>query len=82
MLMELFRLLGTIAIDNTEANNALNDTSQRANDSANETESAFSKIGGVASKIATGIGIAGAAIGGAFISAVKVQENTGPKWDC
>lgn len=71
MLMELFRLLGTIAIDNTEANNALNDTSQRANESASETESAFSKIGGVASKVATGIGIAGAAIGGAFISAVE-----------
>ena len=69
--MELFRLLGTIAIDNTEANNALNDTSTRANDTANETESAFSKIGGVASKIATGIGIAGAAIGGAFIGAVE-----------
>lgn len=69
--MELFRLLGTIAIDNTEANNALNDTSQRANDSANETESAFAKIGGVAKKVATGIGIAGAAIGGAFIGAVE-----------
>ena len=69
--MELFRLLGTIAIDNTEANNALADTSTRANDTANETESAFSKIGGVATKIATGIGIAGAAIGGAFIGAVE-----------
>lgn len=69
--MELFRLLGTIAIDNTEANNALTDTSNRANDTANETESAFSKIGGVATKIATGIGIAGAAIGGAFIGAVE-----------
>lgn len=69
--MELFRLFGRIAIDNTEANNALNETSQRANDSANETETAFSKIGGVATKIATGIGIAGAAIGGAFISAVE-----------
>ena len=69
--MELFRLLGTIAIDNTEANNALNDTSAKANESASETESAFSKIGGVASKVATGIGIAGAAIGGAFISAVE-----------
>lgn len=69
--MELFRLLGTIAIDNTEANNALNDTSAKAKDSANETESAFAKIGGVAAKIATGIGIAGAAIGGAFIGAVE-----------
>ena len=69
--MELFKLFGRIAVDNTEANNALDETSQRANDSANETESAFAKIGGVATKIATGIGIAGAAIGGAFIGAVE-----------
>ena len=69
--MELFRLLGTIAIDNTEANNALQDTSSRAQDSANETESAFAKIGGVAGKIALGIGAAGIAIGGAFIGAVE-----------
>lgn len=69
--MELFRLLGTIAVDNTEANNALNDTSQRANDSANKTESAFKKIGGVAKTIALGIGTAGLAIGGAFVGAVE-----------
>lgn len=69
--MELFRLLGTIAIDNTEANNAIDETSQRASDSANETESAFAKIGGVAGKLASGLGIAGAAIGGAFIAAVE-----------
>lgn len=64
-------MLGTIAIDNTEANNALADTSDRANETANETESAFSKIGGVASKIALGIGAAGLAIGGAFVGAVE-----------
>jgi len=69
--MELFRLLGTIAIDNTEANNALQDTSSRAQDSANETESAFDKIGNVAGKVALGIGAAGLAIGGAFIGAVE-----------
>lgn len=69
--MELFRLFGRIAIDNTEANNALEDTTNRANDSANETESAFGKIGKVAGTIAKGIGIAGLAIGGAFIGAVE-----------
>ena len=69
--MELFRLLGRIAIDNTEANNALNDTSQRARVSAEETESAFSKIGNVAGKIAKGIGMASVAIGGAFVGVVE-----------
>ena len=69
--MELFKLLGTIAIDNTEANNALDGTAQKANQSASETEAAFAKIGGVASKVALGIGAAGLAIGGAFIGAVE-----------
>ena len=69
--MELFRLLGKIAIDNTEANNALTDTSQRAKDSANDTESAFAKIGSVAKTVAVGIGTAGVAIGGAFVAAVE-----------
>jgi len=69
--MELFRLLGTIAVDNTEANNALADTSRRANDSANETQEAFGKIGKVAGTIAKGIATAGLAIGGAFIGAVE-----------
>lgn len=69
--MELFRLLGTIAVDNTEANNAIADTSQRANDSANETEAAFAKIGGAARTVAMGIGTAGLAIGGAFVAAVE-----------
>lgn len=69
--MELFKLLGKIAIDNTQAIKAINDTSQKADDSSKEVEDAFSKIGGVASKIAGGIGIAGAAIGGAFIGVVE-----------
>lgn len=69
--MELFKLFGRIAIDNTEANNALDETTTRANATASETESAFTKIGGVAKTIATGIGVAGLAIGGAFIGAVE-----------
>lgn len=69
--MELFKLLGTIAIDNTKANSAIDETTDKAKAGEMETSDAFSKIGGVASKIATGIGIAGAAIGGAFISAIE-----------
>ena len=69
--MELFRLFGEIAIDNTEAKNALDETSTRANETANETESAFGKIGSVAKNIAVGIGTAGLALGGAFIGAIE-----------
>lgn len=69
--MELFSLLGKIAIDNTEANKAIDDTSKKAEDSANETESAFAKIGGAAKTVALGIGTAAVAIGGAFVAAVE-----------
>ena len=69
--MELFSLLGKIAIDNTEAKNALDDTTKKAEDSASETEAAFSKIGGAAKTVALGIGTAAVAIGGAFVAAVE-----------
>ena len=69
--MELFSLFGKITIDNTEANNAIDDTSKKAEDSANETEAAFAKIGGAAKTVAIGIGTAAVAIGGAFVAAVE-----------
>lgn len=69
--MELFRLLGTIAIDNTEANTAINETAENANNASTKTSDAFSKIGSAAKTIALGIGAAGVAIGGAFIGAVE-----------
>lgn len=68
--MELFKLLGTIAINNDNANKALDETGKKATDTSKETSSAFQKIGSVAGKIAKGIGTAGAALGGAFIAAV------------
>ena len=69
--MELFKLLGTIAIDSTNAKQEIDKYIEKAKESEVETSDAFSKIGSVAGKIATGIGIAGAAIGGAFIGAVE-----------
>ena len=69
--MELFKLLGTIAIDNDEAIKSMDDTSKKAQDSSNETQSAFQKIGTAAGTIAKGIGIAGAALGGAWIAAIE-----------
>lgn len=69
--MELFRLLGTIAIDSTNAKQEIDRYIERARESEAETSDAFNKIGKVAGTIAKGIGIAGAAIGGAFIGAVE-----------
>ena len=69
--MELFKLFGTIAIDNTKANEALNETSTKAKETSDDTESSFAKIGGVAKNIALGIGAVGVALGGAFVSAIQ-----------
>ena len=69
--MELFRLLGTIAIDSQSAVVALDDTSKKAQSTSTTTKEAFQKIGSVAGTIAKGIGTAGLAIGGAFVAAVE-----------
>ena len=69
--MELFKLFGSIAIDNTKAKQAIEETTSEAKASEKEVSDAFTKIGGVAGKIATGLGIAGAAIGGAFIATIE-----------
>lgn len=69
--MELFRILGSIAIDNDQANQALDETANRADDTSNEVESAFGKIGAGALTIAKGIVTAGAALGGAWIAAIE-----------
>ena len=69
--MELFRLLGTIAIDNDSANRALSETSENAEESSNKTSEAFKKIGTVAGGIVKGIATAGVALGGAWIAAIE-----------
>lgn len=69
--MELFRLVGNIIIDNTNANQAIRDTTDTANNANDEVSSAFEQIGGVAARVGQGLAIAGAAIGGAFIATVE-----------
>lgn len=43
--MDLFKLVGTIAINNSEANKALEDTSEKGNHAESKLSSAFKKIG-------------------------------------
>ena len=43
--MELFKLFGTIAIQNADANDSIDDTTDKAKDSENKISSAFKKIG-------------------------------------
>ena len=72
--MELFRLLGTIAINNDAANQALADTREQANQTSDETKEAFSAIASAAGKLVKGFAVAGAALGGAWIAAIEASR--------
>lgn len=72
--MELFRLLGTISIDAQQANQAIDDTTNNARDSADEQQEAFAKIGTAAGTLAKGVMTAGAVLGGAFITAIEATR--------
>lgn len=73
--MELFKLLGTIAVENTEAVKALKETSAEGEKTESKLSNAFAKIGGAAVKVgtvvATGVGAAATAIGTVTTMAVK-----------
>lgn len=65
--MELFKLFGTIAIDNSEANKGIDETTDKAEKAYPKISAAFEKIGTAAVKVgkvvATGLGVGAAAIG-------------------
>ena len=69
--MEIFKLLGTIAIDNDQAIKALDETSGNAEDASSKVAGAIGKIGSTALTLAKGIVTTGAAIGGAWIAAIE-----------
>lgn len=69
--MELFKLLGTIAIDNTKANQALDETTKKAGKSNTTIGDTFKKIGAGALKIAKSVATVGGALGGAWIAAIE-----------
>lgn len=69
--MEIFRLLGTIAINNDQATKALADTSKNADKTSNDLNAAFGKIGTVAKTIGTAVLTAGAVVGTAWIAAIE-----------
>ena len=69
--MELFKLLGTIAVDANQAHKAIDDTSSKAENASKQTSSAFAAIGGAAVKVGQAVITAGAAMGGAWIAAIE-----------
>ena len=66
--LELFRLLGTIAIKNKDANDALKETSDHGEKAEKKLSTSFLKIGKSALKIGTFAAGAAVAVGGAMAS--------------
>ena len=83
--MELFKLLGTIAIDNAEANKALRDTSQEGSKAESKLGKVFGAIGkgaAVAGKaIAAGLAVGATAMAGLTVKALQasgdLEQNLG-----
>lgn len=71
MVLKIFELLGEIAIKNDEANKAIEETTQKADEGSAKTSSAFDKIGAAALGIGKFVVGAGMAMGGAFVAAVE-----------
>lgn len=64
-------MLGEIAIENDQANRALDETAGNAEQASQRTEGAFSKIGSAALGIGKFVLTAGAALGGAWLAAIE-----------
>lgn len=77
--MELFRLLGTIAIDSSGANSAIDETTEKAEKSEGKISKAFEKIGSAAVKVgkvmATGLAVGTAAVTALAKSALDGYAN-------
>ena len=75
--MELFKLLGTIAIDNAEANKALQKTSQEGSKTESKLGKVFGSIGRSAAAagkaIATGLAVGATAMAGLTVKALQLS---------
>lgn len=83
--MELFKLHGTIDVDNSEANKSLDETSQKGQQTQSKLSKFFSGIGKgaavVGKTVATGLAVGGAAMGTLTVKAMnlggELEQNMG-----
>ena len=83
--MELFRLHGVIDVDNTSANEALNETSQKGQETQSKLSKFFGGIGkgavAVGKAVGTGLAVGGAAMGTLTVKAMnlggELEQNMG-----
>lgn len=64
-MADLFKLMGTIAVDNSKANASIDETTSKAEGAGKRQSSAFSKVASAAGTLATGV----VAVGGTMVAA-------------
>ena len=69
--VEIFKILGTLAVSNDQANQALDETAQKAGDTSGQMNGAFQKIGGAAAVVGKAVVGAGIAMGTAWVAAIE-----------
>lgn len=85
MALDLFKLLGTIEVDNSKANQALDETSDKGSQTQSKLSKAFSAVGRgaavVGKTIVTGLAVGGAAMAGLTVKALnmsgELEQNMG-----
>ena len=83
--MDLFKLLGTIAIENSDANKAIDDTTKKGEESESKLKKAFSAVGkgalAVGKTVAAGMAAGATAMGALTIKALnlsgELEQNMG-----
>jgi len=73
--MELFKLLGTIAIENTEANTAIDTTTEKANSLQSKLATGFTKVGNTMTSVGAKLLPVTGAIGGLGIVSVQAAAD-------
>lgn len=69
--MEIFRILGRIAVDTSQADKAMDETTRKAEGAGKGASSAFEKIGSAALKVGKATLAAGTVLGTAWIAAIE-----------
>lgn len=85
MALDLFKLLGTIEVDNSKANQALDETSDKGSQTQSKLSKAFGAVGKgaavVGKTVATGLAVAGTAMAGLTVKALnlsgELEQNMG-----
>ena len=85
MALDLFKLLGTIEVDNSKANQALDETSDKGSQTQSKLSKAFGAVGkgaaAVGKTVVTGLAVAGTAMVGLTVKALnmsgELEQNMG-----